>query len=557
MFKKCKFIVFVLMFTLVAAFFPEKQMVSAATWNLVWSDEFSSPLSSANWSYEIGTGSGGWGNNELQYYTNRSQNIQVVNGNLEITALKESYGGMGYTSARIKSKGLKEFKYGKIEARMKLPSGKGIWPAFWMLGSNIDSVSWPRCGEIDIMERVNTEPYVHGTVHWDSNGYASFGRQSGNLDFSQYHTYSIEWDSKYIRWFVDGVQYNEILIENNAGGTEEFQQSFFLLLNLAVGGNWPGSPDGSTPFPAKMFVDYVRVYSDGGSTPPPPPPTANKPYFMLVNKNSGKAADLIGGNTANGARINQWAYDYNAPNQRWSIEPSGNGHFKMISYVSGKALCVAGPSLNDGAQIHAWDYTGVGTDQQWDFIHVGDGWYQIRNVYSGKVLDVSGGSTANDAKIQQWTWNGTGAQLWRLQPWGDYNIKTFAGKYVCVENRGSTNGQRIIQYSYENNPWFKWRFENVGEGWTKVSSLNALGRCIDVADVSYNAGALTHLWDYVGGANQKVRIEPQTDGTFKFYFQHSGQTWDMQGAGTGNNVPVVQWGSSSAPNQRFVLERVQ
>ena len=240
------------------------KIFTAGSGNLVWSDEFNgSSLDGSNWVYDIGTGSSGWGNNELQYYTNRSQNVQVTGGNLVITAQKEAYGGMNYTSARIKTKGLRQFTYGKIEARIKLPSGEtqGIWPAFWMLGSNIDSVSWPKCGEIDIMERVNKNSVANGTVHWDNNGqYASFGRTSGNIDFSQYHVYRIEWDSKYIRWFVDGAQYNEILIENGTGNTEEFQKSFFILFNLAVGGNWPGSPNGATTFPAKMYVDYVRVY---------------------------------------------------------------------------------------------------------------------------------------------------------------------------------------------------------------------------------------------------------------------------------------------------------
>ena len=237
---------------------------TAGSGDLVWSDEFNgSSLDGSNWVYDIGTGGSGWGNNELQYYTNRSQNVQVTGGNLVITAQKESYGGKNYTSARIKTKGLRQFTYGKIEARIKLPSGEtqGIWPAFWMLGSNMDSVGWPKCGEIDIMERVNKNAVVNGTVHWDNNGqYASFGRTSGNIDFSQYHVYRIEWDSKYIRWFVDGAQYNEILIENGTGNTEEFQKPFFLLFNLAVGGNWPGSPNGATTFPAKMYVDYVRVY---------------------------------------------------------------------------------------------------------------------------------------------------------------------------------------------------------------------------------------------------------------------------------------------------------
>ena len=144
-----------------------------AAWTLVWSDEFNgSSINTANWTFETGTGSGGWGNNELEYYTSRSQNARVENGNLVIQALKESYGGMSYTSARLKSQGLQSWTYGKVEARILLPSGQtqGIWPAFWMLGTDIGSVGWPECGEMDIMERINMNTTINGTMHWYYNG---------------------------------------------------------------------------------------------------------------------------------------------------------------------------------------------------------------------------------------------------------------------------------------------------------------------------------------------------------------------------------------------------
>lgn len=231
---------------------------------LVWSDEFNgSSLDTSNWTCETGTGSGGWGNNELQYYTSRPENIRVTGGNLVITARRESYGGMNYTSARIKTQDKRTWTYGRVEARIKIPTGKGLWPAFWMLGNNITQVSWPYCGEIDIMEHVNNESVTHGTIHWsDHNGnYAYYGGPtSWNLDFSQYHVYAIEWSPSSIKWFVDGNQFWEANIANSINGTDEFHRPFFILLNLAVGGNWPGSPDGSTPFPAEMLVDYVRVY---------------------------------------------------------------------------------------------------------------------------------------------------------------------------------------------------------------------------------------------------------------------------------------------------------
>lgn len=232
---------------------------NAQTWNLVWSDEFDSGgVNLANWKFETGNGSSGWGNNELEYYTSRIDNAIINNGNLLIIAKSESYGGKSYTSARIKSQDLKSFTYGKIEARIKLPLGKGLWPAFWMLGNSITSVGWPKCGEIDIMEHINTEAKAYGTIHWDNNGHAQYG---GNTvcDVTEYHVYSIEWDATTIKWFRDGALYWTAIIANNINSTEEFHSPFFILLNFAVGGNWPGNPDGTTTFPDTMFVDYVRV----------------------------------------------------------------------------------------------------------------------------------------------------------------------------------------------------------------------------------------------------------------------------------------------------------
>jgi beta-glucanase (GH16 family) len=155
------------------------------------------------------------------------------------------------------TQGKKEFKYGKIEARIKLPVGQGFWPAFWMLGSDINDVGWPASGETDIMEHINTDSLIYGTIHWDNNGHVQDG---GNVSSSpsQYHVYSVEWDSASIKWFVDSVQYHQSFITNNS--TEEFHLPFFILLNFAVGGDWPGQTIDDNLLPAKMYVDYVRVY---------------------------------------------------------------------------------------------------------------------------------------------------------------------------------------------------------------------------------------------------------------------------------------------------------
>lgn len=239
----------------------------AQNWQLVWSDEFNGSIG-PDWAYETGNGSGGWGNNELEYY--RRENAGIENNALVITARREDFGGFRYTSARMKTQGLRNFRYGKIEARMKLPSFMGAWPAFWALGANLPQVGWPDSGEIDIMEHVNNEDRTYGTIHWrDHNGnYAQYG---GNTPISvaDWHVYSVEWDANAIRWYVDGNKFHEASIQGSVNGTEEFHRDFFLLLNFAIGGNWPGFNVDESKLPAKMHVDYVRVYSGGGTGPGP------------------------------------------------------------------------------------------------------------------------------------------------------------------------------------------------------------------------------------------------------------------------------------------------
>lgn len=232
---------------------------------LVFQEEFNSNILDTNiWSYDIGTGNNGWGNNELQYYTNRPENIQVANGLLKITAISEVYLGSNYTSAKILTKGKLEQQYGRIEARMKMPWGKGLWPAFWMLGADIGTNPWPGSGEIDIMEYLGNQPTkIFGTVH--GPGYSggesiskSFDLQNDRFD-NDFHVFGIEWGENYINFYVDDKLYNQITPEDVTGDWV-FNKPYFLILNMAVGGNLPGSPNSDTTFPQEMLVDYVRVY---------------------------------------------------------------------------------------------------------------------------------------------------------------------------------------------------------------------------------------------------------------------------------------------------------
>ena len=255
---------------------------AADGYTLVWADEFTNGIG-PDWVFETGRGSNGWGNNELQYY--RPENASVQNGELVITARKEPFGGAEYTSARMKTQGKKAFQYGRIEARIAMPSAQGLWPAFWMLGSSIVTEGWPSCGEIDIMEHVNTEPKVHGTIHWssDNGAYANYGGSTPVANVTVAHVYSVEWDASAIRWFVDGVKYHEAGIGDGINGTHEFHEEFFLLLNLAVGGNWPGFNVDNNAFPANMYVDYVRVYQK------PAPPYAG-PTVRITAPGNGATA---------------------------------------------------------------------------------------------------------------------------------------------------------------------------------------------------------------------------------------------------------------------------
>jgi hypothetical protein len=233
--------------------------------NLVWSDEFNgSTISSANWGFDLG--GGGWGNNELENYTSRTENARISNGMLIIEARRENFGGSAYTSARMKTQGKQSFGINTwVEARIRAPQGQGVWPAFWMLGNSISTVGWPSCGEIDIMEIQGQNPFRNfGTIHWaDAGGnHVSFGgiyNSSTSLS-AGFHTYAISRTGSSIKWYVDRIQYAEANISGGINSTSEFQSPFFIILNVAVGGNFVGSPDGSTVFPQQMQVDWVRVW---------------------------------------------------------------------------------------------------------------------------------------------------------------------------------------------------------------------------------------------------------------------------------------------------------
>jgi beta-glucanase (GH16 family) len=256
---------------------PSAAAAAPSPWALVWSDDFTGPAGSpvdARWSAEVG--GDGWGNNELEYYTDRTQNAHLdSHGHLAIAVRKERlpgsscwYGPCLYTSARLTTSHRFTVTYGRVEARIKIPAGQGYWPAFWLLGQDIDTAGWPACGEIDVMENVGQEPdTVHGSVHGpdgaggDASLTAPFTLPGGQNVADGFHVFALEWGPRVLRWYVDKALYETVTPQDlPAGARWVYNHPFFLLLNVAVGGDWPGSPDASTRFPQAMLVDYVRVY---------------------------------------------------------------------------------------------------------------------------------------------------------------------------------------------------------------------------------------------------------------------------------------------------------
>jgi len=243
------------------------QTLPTREWTLVWSDEFNGSAGTSpdatKWAFDLGNGTDGWGNQELQSYTNSTSNVSLDGkGNLTITAIKN---GNSFTSGRIKTQNLFEQTYGRVEARLKTPFGPGIWPAFWMLGNNANTVGWPQCGEIDIMELRGQQPHIiNGTLHGPgySGGNAlskAYGLQNSRFD-TDYHVFAVEWSKEKIDFFVDDYLYQRVT-PKDVSGQWVYDHPFFLILNVAVGGNYVGFPTDGTPFPQTMTVDYVRVYN--------------------------------------------------------------------------------------------------------------------------------------------------------------------------------------------------------------------------------------------------------------------------------------------------------
>jgi beta-glucanase (GH16 family) len=375
----------------------------AAVGPLTWADDFTGPAGAApdpgRWTREIG-GSGN-GNHELQYYTGSASNAALDgSGNLVITARRENpagytcwYGTCQYTSARMNTASHFTQAYGRFEARLRVPRGQGMWPAFWMLGNNIGTVGWPNSGEIDVMENIGREPStVHGTLHGPgysgANGLGA-AYTIGGAFADAFHTFAIDWAPGSVTFSVDGVVYERRTPTDTGGNPWVFDHPFFIILNLAVGGDWPGSPDGSTAFPQQLAVDYVHVFAQGSTA-----------RVGQITGLAGKCLDVAGANPANGTPVQLWTC--NGTNaQSWTIP--GDGTIRAL----GKCLDVPGGSTANGAKLQIWDCNGTGA-QAWRIEAAGD----IVNVPADKCMDVTDANTADGTRTQIWTCTGAANQKW-------------------------------------------------------------------------------------------------------------------------------------------------
>ncbi|GAA0234370.1 glycoside hydrolase family 16 protein [Saccharothrix mutabilis subsp. mutabilis] len=370
---------------------------------VTFADEFNGPagtrVDGAKWNTEVGDNGGN--NREHQYYTTSASNAALDGaGNLVITARKENpgnyncwYGRCQYTSARINTSGKFTTTYGRVEARMKMPRGKGIWPAFWMLGQDIGSVGWPNSGEIDIMEFLgHQQNTVYGTIHGPGySGAGGIGMAYNGPNFADgFHTFAVDWTPQGIAWSVDGHVYQRRTPADLGGRQWVFNKPFFIILNLAVGGEWPGYPDASTVFPQQFVIDYVRVSTpDSGSG-------------GRITGVGGKCVDVAGANTANGTPVQLWDCNGTAA-QQWTRP--GDGTIRAL----GKCLDAAAAGTADGTLVQLWDCNGTGA-QQWAVSGAND----IVNIPANKCLDAQNASSANGTRLQLWTCTGGANQKWTV-----------------------------------------------------------------------------------------------------------------------------------------------
>lgn len=395
---------------------------------LVWSDEFDGPAGAApdpaRWRHDVG--GWGWGNQELQYYTDGNANTFLDGqGRLAIEARNDGRwdascagGRCAYTSGRLLTQGTFAGQYGRYEARIKVPRGQGLWPAFWMLGDDIETNPWPASGEIDIMEHVGHEPgTVWGSIHGPDNtagGNTITGSHTlpgGAALADDFHVYAIEWEPEQITWYLDGQAFLIRTPADMNGGAWVYDKPFFILLNLAVGGVWPGSPNSSTQFPQRMLVDYVRVYdlapapSPTPTPSPSPTPTATPPGPVgrtgQLTGYAGKCIDVENGAAVPGTGVHSWDCYSSLVSQQWTRHPDGT--------IRSLGLCLdtADRAVANGTRLRLATCDGGATQQ---FALTGGA--DLVNRAADRCVDVADWNPHNGATLQLWDCAGTANQKW-------------------------------------------------------------------------------------------------------------------------------------------------
>ncbi|AYL99570.1 glycosyl hydrolase family protein [Mucilaginibacter celer] len=340
---------------------------------LLWSDEFNgTSVNTGNWNIDVGNPNV---NNEKEYY--QAANATVSGGFLTITARKQSVGGQPYTSAKLTTAGKYQPTSGRIEASIKLPAVQGTWPAFWMLGANIGSVGWPQCGEIDIMEQVNTSNTILGTMHWNNNGHVQYGG-STTTSPTNFHTYAVEWDANSIRWYVDNTLYVTGNIANNINNTGAFHNPFFIILNLAIGGDLPGNTINDGALPCSMVVDYVRVYDLSGTSNPGNPPIGQTITLKGFNGKYVSGENGTQAMTCTRATAQAW--------EQFTIVDAGGG--KVALQSMGKYV-----SSENGTQAITCNRTTIGDWEKFDWVATADGKVTFRG-NNGKFISSENGTQA-------------------------------------------------------------------------------------------------------------------------------------------------------------------
>ena len=430
-----------------------KNPSSTDNFNLVWADEFngSGVPDQTKWGYEDGY----IRNNELQYYSRSTDNVKQNAGKLEITVKKETtpIGGKDYTSGSVVTRNTANWVYGKIEGRFKMPSSTSLWPCFWTLGVNENPLGWPKCGELDIFEHIDTETLIHSTAHWANaaGNHVSSGASSGTIDFTQYHNYTIEWTPTEVRWYVDGVRHHKVTISNGVNNTFAFHLPQFILINLPLGGSWPKAPDATTVLPSTMYCDYIRVYEWV-------PPTTTLPvtYFTI----SPAAVTVPKGKKLQMTKV---IIPYNATNKAMNWQSSDNNIATVdasgfVSGVAAGSATITG-TTTDGSAKSATCAVTVIDPYGYNFI-LNPGFEQdnaeVQKPVSWSEWSPKTPSSIDSAKVITGTPH-SGTYYVRSSGKAPYQIMTFQ----TVKN--------ISSGTYNLKGWFR---SSGGQGWAAMSIKN-------------------------------------------------------------------------------------